>query len=94
MILAGEIAALINLVATESHARICLQCSSYHTDSALWPVIEHLRRAAGLAAAALPGDQLDKLEALVRQGSGDIAAAAPPLAELLGLQAEARAPRD
>ena len=34
--------ALLDAVAAEPHLRIRLQCSPYHTDSALWPVVEHL----------------------------------------------------
>src|SRR4051794_3005212 len=52
--------ALIDVVA-EPHVRVRLQCSPYHTDSALWPVIEHLRRAAGFTAEDTPDEQLDKL---------------------------------
>ena len=54
--------ALIDAVAVEPHSRIPLQCSPYHTDSALWPVIEHLRRAARFTVEDTPDEQLDKLE--------------------------------
>ena len=33
---------------TEPHLRLRYQCSPYHVDSALWPVVQQLERAAGL----------------------------------------------
>ena len=45
------IEALQEDVAHEPHARIHLQCSPYHRDSALYPVIQYLARAAGFVAA-------------------------------------------
>ena len=56
------------------------QCSPYHTGSALWPVIQRLNRAAGLAAQDPTDHALDKLEATA--GS---AGAAALYATLLGL---------
>ena len=47
-----SIEALQEALVAEPHARIHLQCSPYHSDSALYPVIQHLGRAAGFAAAA------------------------------------------
>jgi class 3 adenylate cyclase/predicted ATPase len=82
--------ALIDAVAAEPHARVRMQCSPYHTDSAFWPVIEHLRHAAGFTADDQVSAQLDKLETLVDQGTGNIAGAAPLLAELLGLDGASR----
>ncbi|TMF83858.1 MAG: hypothetical protein E6I08_16650 [Chloroflexi bacterium] len=35
-------------IATETHAEIRLQCSPYHVNSPLYPVLRHLERAAGL----------------------------------------------
>ncbi len=83
--------ALMDAVAAEPHLRVRLQCSPYHADSALWPVVEHLRRAAGFTAEDTPDEQLDKLEALLRQGSADITGSARLLADLLGLDAAAAA---
>jgi class 3 adenylate cyclase/tetratricopeptide (TPR) repeat protein len=36
-------------IAVEPHAEIRLQCSPYHSNSALYPVLRHLERTAGLA---------------------------------------------
>ena len=45
-----SIEALQEALANEPHTRINLQCSPYHSDSALYPVIQYLGRAAGFAA--------------------------------------------
>jgi class 3 adenylate cyclase/tetratricopeptide (TPR) repeat protein len=41
--------AMLSRIATEPHAEIRLQCSPYHDNSALYPVLRHLERTAGLA---------------------------------------------
>ncbi len=53
-------------VSTKPHTRILHQCSPYHADSALQPVIDHLRRAAGLQPDESPDVTLDKIERLLR----------------------------
>ena len=53
------IEALQEELAGETHARINLQCSPYHSDSALYPVIQYLTRAAGFAPAD-PADARDE----------------------------------
>jgi len=81
--------ALIDAVAHESHTRIRYQCSPYHTDSALWPVIQQLTHAAGLTASDSSETRLDKLEVLLAQG-GNAPQSAPLIAALLGLDGVAR----
>ena len=49
-----SVEALQEAIAGEPHGRIHLQCSPYHSDSALYPVIQHISRAAGFAAADSP----------------------------------------
>ena len=61
-----SIEALQEALAGEPHARIHLQCSPYHSDSALYPVIQHLGRAARFVAADSPGARIEKLAILVR----------------------------
>jgi class 3 adenylate cyclase/tetratricopeptide (TPR) repeat protein len=80
--------ALFDALAEEPHFRIRYQCSPYHTDSALWPVIQQMRHAAGLVAADSLEAQLDKLEALLGQANGRDAT--PLIANLIGLDATAR----
>jgi class 3 adenylate cyclase/tetratricopeptide (TPR) repeat protein len=82
--------ALLDAVAGEPHRRIHYQCSPYHTDSALWPVIQQLSHAAGLVAADPPDTKLDKLAALLAEASADIRATAPLIASLLGLDGTSR----
>ena len=59
------IEALQEELAGEAHARINLQCSPYHSDSALYPVIQYLRRAAHLRATDPPDARIEKLGALL-----------------------------
>ena len=61
----------IDTIASEPHFRINYQCSPYHSDSALYPAIQQLSRAADF----VPGDdsdcKLDKLEALLGRTIAD-----------------------
>jgi class 3 adenylate cyclase/tetratricopeptide (TPR) repeat protein len=80
--------ALLDAVTDEPHFRVRYQCSPYHTDSALWPVIQHLNFAAGVDADDPVEARLDKLEALLDRAGGH--GAAPLIADLLGLDVSAR----
>ena len=82
-----SIEALQEALVAEPHARIHLQCSPYHSDSALYPVIQHLGRAARFAAADLPSARIEKLGALFAERAASDAAAIPLLAELLTIPA-------
>ncbi|UPK34063.1 AAA family ATPase [Bradyrhizobium sp. 186] len=86
------IEALQQELAAEAHARINLQCSPYHSDSALYPVIQYLNRAAGFAPADPPDVRTEKLRGLL--GARYIAnpAALPLLAELLSIPLTEAAP--
>src|SRR5262249_59906269 len=77
-------AALLERVGAEPHARLRYFCSPQHTDSALFPIIGQMQRAAGLALDDGPGARLDKLDALLAQTSTSIEHAAL-LAERLAL---------
>jgi len=78
------IAELAERLSDEPHFRLRYFCSPYHQDSALFPFIEQLGRAAGFARDDPPAARLEKLEAM-------LALAAPPdeysalIAELLSL---------
>ena len=63
-------AALLDALAEEPHVRVRYQCSPYHTDSALWPVIQQLSHAAGWSADDPIEARLDKLEALLGRAGG------------------------
>ncbi len=86
-----SIEALQQELVGQPHARIHLQCSSYHSDSTLYPVIQHLARAAGFAAADSPSVRIEKLGALFAPRTASDAAAIPLLAELLSIRLEASA---
>src|SRR5262249_56060009 len=77
-------------LAETRHRRMRLQCSPYHTASALHPLITHLEHAAGFETDDRIDRRLDKLEALLRRGTNDIASVAPLVAELLSLPAAER----
>ena len=80
--------ALLDALAEERHFRVRYQCSPYHTDSALWPVIQQLNHAAGIVTDDTPDTKLDKLEALLDRADGRDAARL--IADLLGLDGTAR----
>jgi len=61
--------ALAEQVGSERHTRLRYFCSSQHTDSALFPIITHLERAAGLDRNEAPADKIVKVEAMLG-GSG------------------------
>jgi class 3 adenylate cyclase len=76
----------------EPHVRLLYQCSPHHTTSPLHPVIEQLERAAGFERHDPPEARLDKLEALLARGTGQLDEAVPLVATLLGLPTGDRYP--
>ena len=70
----------------EGHYHVTCQCSPYHTNSALHPVIRHLERAAGFASDDIDEIKLTKLEAMLDRLEGSTSPAAKSLiADLLSL---------
>jgi class 3 adenylate cyclase/predicted ATPase len=84
-------AALLERLATEPHTRLRYFCSPQHTDSAFFPIIGQLERAARLVREDPPQVKLDKLDALLAQGSASASDAAL-LAEMLSLPNDGRYP--
>src|SRR5215468_5106177 len=84
-------AALLERLAAEPHTRLRYFCSPQHTDSALFPIIGQMQRAAGMAHDDTPGARLDKLDALLAQTSTSIEDAAL-FAEMLSLPNDGRYP--
>jgi SAM domain (Sterile alpha motif) len=80
----GLTAALLERVAAEPHIRSRNFCSSQHTDSALYPTIGQMERAAGFRHDDTAQAKLDKLDALLAQSSTSPHDAAL-LAEMLSL---------
>jgi predicted ATPase len=72
-------------VSDEPHSRLRYFCSPHHQDSALYPSIAHLERAAGFRREDAAEQRLDKLEALFAQGTNDLSEAVPLLADLLSI---------
>jgi predicted ATPase len=62
-------AALLERLAAEPHTRLRYFCSPQHTDSALYPIISQMERAAGFAHHDTVKAKLDKLDALLAQSS-------------------------
>jgi class 3 adenylate cyclase len=85
------VAALAERLHAEPHLRLRYLCSPHRQDSALFPFIDQLGRAAGFAREDPPAVKLEKLEAL-------LARATPPeedvalLADLLALPVSERHP--
>jgi class 3 adenylate cyclase/predicted ATPase len=84
-------AALMEHLAAEPHTRLRYFCSPQHTDSALYPIIGQLERAAGLARDDKPQAKLDKLDAVLAQTSTSSQDAAL-LAEMLSVPSDGRYP--
>jgi predicted ATPase len=85
------IAALSERLATEPHTRLRYFRSPQHTDSALYPIINQLKRAAGFAHDDNARAKLDKLDALLAR-SFTPATDAAIFAELLSLPNDGRYP--
>ena len=84
-------AALLESVASEPHTRLRYFCSPQHTDSALYPIISQMERAAGLAHDDKPQAKLDRLDAVLAQTSTSIQDAAL-FADMLSLANDGRYP--
>jgi class 3 adenylate cyclase/tetratricopeptide (TPR) repeat protein len=78
-------AALAERVAREPHTEFRYQCSPYHSNSALRPVIDQLERAAGFRAGDTTELRLDKLEALLALGTTRVQVVAPLFSALLSI---------
>jgi predicted ATPase len=84
-------AAFLERLAAEPHTRLRYFCSPQHTDSAFYPVISQMERAAGLAHDDTPPAKLDKLDTLLAQSSTSAQDAAL-FAEMLSLPNDGRYP--
>ena len=62
-------AALLERLASEPHTRLRYFCSPQHTDSALYPVISQMERAAAFTLGDTAQAKLDKLDAVLAQTS-------------------------
>ena len=84
-------AALLEDLAAEPHARLRYFCSPQHTDSAYFPIISQMERAAGFTHADTESVKLDKLDAVLALASTSKHDAAQ-FAEMLSLPNDGRYP--
>jgi predicted ATPase/class 3 adenylate cyclase len=84
-------AALLESVTPEPHTRLRYFCSPQRTDSALYPFISQMERAAGFTHADSEQVKLDKLDALLARSTTSKQEAAL-FAELLSLRNDGRYP--
>ncbi|MET3842839.1 adenylate/guanylate cyclase domain-containing protein [Bradyrhizobium sp. OAE829] len=77
--------ALLERLAHEPNARLRYFCSPHHQDSALYPIITQLKRAAGIRRNDTDEQRLAKLEAVLTRATLDLSEAVPLFAELLSV---------
>jgi class 3 adenylate cyclase/tetratricopeptide (TPR) repeat protein len=78
-------AALIERATGERSSSLRYQCSPYHTNSALYPVIAQLTRAAEFKADDTSEQRLDKLETVLRVSASQADSVVPLLAALMSI---------
>ena len=79
-------------LSAEPHTRLRYFCSPHHQDSALYPSIKQLERAAGFRREDTDEQKLAKLEAVLSQATNDLSHVVPLLAALLSIPAGDRYP--
>jgi class 3 adenylate cyclase/tetratricopeptide (TPR) repeat protein len=84
--------ALEEAIHAEPHVRLRYFCSPHHANSALYPFIAQLERAAGFQRNDTPAQRLEKLETLVAPSRPFCEHVVPLLASLLSLPASDRYP--
>jgi class 3 adenylate cyclase len=72
-------------ISAEPHTRLRYFCSPHHQDSAFYPSISQLERAAGFRRDDTDEQRLAKLEGVLAQGTNDLSEAVPLLADLLSV---------
>ena len=82
--------ALIEAADASPHVRVRYQCTPYHSESALYPVIQYWGFVAGFAPGDEPDAKLDKLEAALAHAGEPDRETAALVAGLLGLDGELR----
>lgn len=84
--------ALQQRLGSEPYTRLLYQCSPYHQDSALHPIIGQLIRTAGIERDDAPDTKLNKLELLLRRSNENPAEDMPLFAALLSIPGGDRYP--
>jgi predicted ATPase len=83
---------IVGRLGGEPHTRLRYFCSPHHQDSALYPSIAQLERAAGLRREDTAEQRLAKLETVLAQGTNDLHQVVPLLADLLSIPTGDRYP--
>jgi class 3 adenylate cyclase len=83
---------VLDRLSGEPHTRLRLFCSPHHQDSAFYPSIAQLERAAGFRRDDTDQQRLTKLEAVLALAANDLGEAAPLLADLLSIPTGDRYP--
>jgi class 3 adenylate cyclase/tetratricopeptide (TPR) repeat protein len=83
---------ILERLSNEPHIRLRYFCSPHHQNSALYPSIAQLERAAGFRRDDPDVQRLDKLEAVLARGTNDLSEAVPLLADLLSISTGDRYP--
>ncbi|QQN63449.1 AAA family ATPase [Bradyrhizobium diazoefficiens] len=76
---------LLEWTGSGPHTNLRFFCSPLHQDSALYPTITQIERAAGLRRDDSDEERLGKLEALIGYATSDLNAAIPLMADLLAI---------
>jgi class 3 adenylate cyclase len=83
---------VVEQISAEPHTRLRYFCSPHHQDSALYPSIAQLERAAGFRREDRADERLAKLEAVLAKATNDLSQAVPLLADLLSIPTGDRYP--
>lgn len=83
---------VLERLSDDPHIRLRRFCSPHHQDSALFPSISQLERAAGFRRDDTDQQRLEKLEALLAEANVELSEAVPPIAELLSVPTGNRYP--
>src|SRR5215469_3928770 len=83
---------ILERLSAEPHTRLRYFCSPHHRDSALYPSITQLTRAADLRRDDTDAQRLAKLEAVLAPATDDLREAVPLLADLLSVPTDNRYP--
>jgi DNA-binding SARP family transcriptional activator/class 3 adenylate cyclase len=81
-----------DLILGERFIKLMYQCTPFHANSALYPIIQHMEHTAGFTPKDSPGQKLDKLEALLARSSARPLETARLCANLLSIPAGDRYP--
>jgi class 3 adenylate cyclase len=84
--------ALLEHLRPEGYTRLRQYCSPHHQDTALYPTLAQLERAAGFHRDDAGQQRLAKLEEILAQAANDLSEAAPLVAALLSIPTDGRYP--